>query len=163
MRIPRACVCTGRQEDVLSDTDDEDVPDVQLDVPHPMSLADVAKVFGSISDCFLVTDRQSDGVPHGRSGGGGGGGWKRAQLTGPLISYNGLWRQRQPEFFSALKISSIIFSAKYMANDDFSKTPRRADSTNLIFIFFCRILGPGHLRGPGVSLGRILGGPPPPS
>ena len=23
--------------------------------------------------------------------------------------------------------------------------------------FFCRISGPGHLRGPGVSLGRILG------
>ena len=25
--------------------------------------------------------------------------------------------------------------------------------------FFCGISGPGHLRGPGVSLGRILGGP----
>ena len=48
------------------------------------------------------------------------------------------------------------FFAKYMANDDFSKPPRRADSTNPIFIF-CRILGPGHLRGPGVSLGKILG------
>ena len=36
-----------------------------------------------------------------------------------------------------------------MANDDFS-------SKNPIFIF-CRALGLGHLRGPGVRLGRILG------
>ena len=43
-----------------------------------------------------------------------------------------------------------------MANDDFSEPPRRADSKNP-FSFFCRISGPGHLRGPGVSLGRILG------
>ena len=44
-----------------------------------------------------------------------------------------------------------------MANDDFSEPPRHADSKNPIFIF-CRIWGPGHPRGPGVSLGRILGG-----
>ena len=43
---------------------------------------------------------------------------------------------------------SILFSTKYMANDDFSEPPRRANSQILIFIF-CRILGPGHLRGPG--------------
>ena len=46
---------------------------------------------------------------------------------------------------------------KYMGNDIFSEPPQRADSKNPIFIF-CRILGPGHLQGPGVSLGRILGG-----
>ena len=51
-----------------------------------------------------------------------------------------------------------FFFTKYMANDDFSKPPRRADSKNPIFIF-CEILGPGHLRGPGVSLGKIFGGP----
>ena len=45
-----------------------------------------------------------------------------------------------------------------MANDDFSEPPQRADSKNPIFIF-CRILGPGHLRGLGFSVGRILGGP----
>ena len=39
----------------------------------------------------------------------------------------------------------------------FSEPPRRADSQHPIFIF-CRILGLGHLRGPGVSLNRILGG-----
>ena len=44
-----------------------------------------------------------------------------------------------------------------MANDDFSEPPRRADSQNCIFIS-SRILGPGHLRGSGVSLGRIFGG-----
>ena len=43
-----------------------------------------------------------------------------------------------------------------MANDDFSEPPRRTDSKNLSFIFF-RLLGPRHHRGPGVSLGRILG------
>ena len=52
----------------------------------------------------------------------------------------------------------IFFSTKYMANDDFSKPPRRADSKNPIFIFY-RFLGLGHLQGPGVSLGRILGVP----
>ena len=51
----------------------------------------------------------------------------------------------------------VFFSTKHMANDDFSERPRRADSKNLIFIF-SRILRPGHPRGPGVSLGRILGG-----
>ena len=53
---------------------------------------------------------------------------------------------------------SSFFPTKYMANDEFSEPPRRADSNNAIFIF-CRILGPGHFWGPGVSLARILGGP----
>ena len=44
-----------------------------------------------------------------------------------------------------------------MANDGFSEPPRRADSNTSLFTF-CRISGPGHLQGPGVSLGRILGG-----
>ena len=48
--------------------------------------------------------------------------------------------------------------AKYMANDDFSEPPRRANSKNPIFIF-CRCLGLGHPWGLGVRLGRILGGP----
>ena len=43
-----------------------------------------------------------------------------------------------------------------MANDDFSEPPWRADSKNPIFIFG-QFLGLGHLRGPGVRLGRILG------
>ena len=43
-----------------------------------------------------------------------------------------------------------------MANDDFSEPARRADSKNPISIF-CRFFGLGHLRGPGVSLGWILG------
>ena len=49
-----------------------------------------------------------------------------------------------------------IFSTKCMANDAFSEPPRCADSKNPIFIF-CRFLGLGHLRGPGVSLGTIWG------
>ena len=50
-----------------------------------------------------------------------------------------------------------FFFTKYTASDDFSDLPRRADSKNPILIF-CRILGPGHLRGPGVSLSRNFGG-----
>ena len=50
-----------------------------------------------------------------------------------------------------------FFSTKYMANDDFSEPPRRADSKNPIF-FFCRVLGLGHPRCPGVSLVIGLGG-----
>ena len=49
------------------------------------------------------------------------------------------------------------FFSKY-ANDNFSEPPRRADSKNPIFIFG-RFLGLGRLRGPGVSLVRILGVP----
>ena len=49
-----------------------------------------------------------------------------------------------------------FFFTKSMANDDFSEPPRRADSKKPIF-FFPRFLRLGHLRGPGVSLGRILG------
>ena len=45
-----------------------------------------------------------------------------------------------------------------VANRDFSEPPQRADSKNPIFIF-CQFLGLGHLRSPGVSLGRILGVP----
>ena len=96
--------------------------------------------------------------------GGGGGGlnrapknWgfgKRAQLTGALISYYELW-PKAPKIFSSIKICFFFFT-KYMANDDFSEPPRRADSKNPIFIF-CPFLGLGHLRGPGFSLGRISG------
>ena len=61
------------------------------------------------------------------------------------------------ESFFCIENGQKYFFLKYMANDEFSEPPRRADSKNPIFIF-CRIFGPGHLRGPGVSLGRILGG-----
>ena len=60
-------------------------------------------------------------------------------------------------FFLSIENGPIFFT-KYLANDDFSEPPRRADSKNPIFTF-CRFLGPGHLGGPGVSLGRILGVP----
>ena len=50
----------------------------------------------------------------------------------------------------------FFFLTKYDAIDDFSEPPRGADSKTPIFIF-CGILRLGHLRGPGVSLRRILG------
>ena len=59
------------------------------------------------------------------------------------------------ENFLSIKIGQFFFT-KYMANDDFSEPPQRADSKNPIF-FFCQFLGLGHLRGPVVSVGRILG------
>ena len=61
------------------------------------------------------------------------------------------------KFFLSIKNGQFFFT-KYLANDDFSEPPRRADSKNPIFIF-CRFLGPGHFQGPGVSFGRILGVP----
>ena len=61
-------------------------------------------------------------------------------------------------FFLSIENVCLFFFFNTMANNDCSEPPQRADSKNPIFIF-CRILGPCHLRGPGVSLGRILGGP----
>ena len=59
--------------------------------------------------------------------------------------------------FQHLKMVNFFFHHS-LANDDFSEPPQRADSKSPGFTF-CRILGPGHLQSPGVSLGRILGGP----
>ena len=58
---------------------------------------------------------------------------------------------------TAVPASSSHCHSKSIAKDDFSEPPQRADSKNPSFIF-CRSFAPGHLRGPGVSLGRILGG-----
>ena len=68
-----------------------------------------------------------------------------------------IMNQKCRKKFSALKMVNFYFT-KYMANDDFSEPPQRTDPKNPIFIC-CRILGPGHLRGLGVSLGRLLEGP----
>ena len=50
-----------------------------------------------------------------------------------------------------------FFFTEYMANDDFSEPPRRADSKMFIFISLPNS-GSGSPPGPGVSLGRILRG-----
>ena len=53
---------------------------------------------------------------------------------------------------------------KYMAKDDFSEPPRRADSKNPIFVF-CRLQGSGARRSVPVGLGssqRAVSTPPPP-
>ena len=49
-----------------------------------------------------------------------------------------------------------FFSTKYMANDEFSEPPRRADSKTPIFIFRPN-LGPHLFQGLGVSFGKIWG------
>ena len=65
-----------------------------------------------------------------------------------------LWCRRRRIFFWALKMVKFFFT-KYTANDDFSEPPQRADSKNAIFSFSRIFLGgQGHLRAPGVSLGR---------
>ena len=61
---------------------------------------------------------------------------KRAQVTGPVITYYELWRQRHQNIFSALKMVSPPPPPKYMANDAFSKIPRRGDSKKSHFHFF---------------------------
>ena len=110
----------------------------------------------------VVRMQREDGFstpdPPPQTGGEGAFG-KWAQLTGPLISYFELWRQRRRKFFWGVENGQTSPRKKNnMVNDDFSEPPRRADSKNLIFIF-SRILGPGHLRGPGVSIGTIFGVP----
>ena len=49
-----------------------------------------------------------------------------------------------------------FFFTKYMAKDD-SSGPLNTLIPKIPFAFFCRMLGPGHLWGPVVSLGRIFG------
>ena len=58
---------------------------------------------------------------------GGGGVEKRAELTGPLISYYELWPPNGPKKFLSIKSGQNFCFTKYMANDDFSEPPRRAD------------------------------------
>ena len=60
------------------------------------------------------------------------------------------------ENFLSIKIGQIFF-ANYMANDDFSEPPRRADSKSPVFIFFCQFSVWVTSEARGVSLGRILG------
>ena len=52
-----------------------------------------------------------------------------------------------------------FFFTKYMANDDFSDTPRRTDSKNPIFIFFLPNFGSGSPPGPGGQSREDFGGP----
>ena len=63
-------------------------------------------------------------------------------------------------FLRTLKMVILFSPTKYVANDDFSEPPRRADSRNYIFIFFLPIFffWSGSPPGPGVSLGRISQG-----
>ena len=51
----------------------------------------------------------------------------------------------------------IFFFTKYMAKDDFSEPPRRANSHNSIFIFLPNF-GPGHLWAQGSVSPSIEGG-----
>ena len=106
---------------------------------------------------WRVFKRRGGGVNRAPPKTGGGGVGKRAQLTGPVISDYELWRQRRRKFFAHRKWS--IFSRTKCMPNDLSEPPRRADSNNPIFIFFFPNFRSGPLWGPGVSLGRILGGP----
>ena len=87
--------------------------------------------------------------------GGGGGVWEKGSIDRTINQLRGNLALKAPKIFWRIK-NGQIFCPKYTASDDFSEPPRRTDSKNPIFIL-CRFLGLGHLRGPGVSLGRILG------
>eukprot|EP00668_Euglena_longa_P002223 GGOE01002568.1.p1 GENE.GGOE01002568.1~~GGOE01002568.1.p1 ORF type:complete len:411 (+),score=78.67 GGOE01002568.1:77-1309(+) len=52
--LPRPLM-RAQAEDALSDTDDEDAPDVKLEVRPPQSLQDVANAFPGLKDSFLLT------------------------------------------------------------------------------------------------------------
>eukprot|EP00667_Euglena_gracilis_P011343 EG_transcript_11584 len=52
--LPRPLM-KAQAEDALSDTDDEDAPDVELEVRPPQSLRDVADVFPGLGQSFLLT------------------------------------------------------------------------------------------------------------
>ena len=57
---------SGKSEDILSDTDDDDdeVAGVSLDERHPTSLVDVNRIFGGFDGHFLlnVTGEEEDGA-----------------------------------------------------------------------------------------------------
>ena len=55
-------------------------------------------------------------------------------------------RNGQARSLSRLHLETLSMELRQPALDDFSEPPRRAGSQTPIFIF-CRILGPGHLRG----------------
>ena len=76
---------------------------------------------------------------------------KRAPLTGPLTSYYELRRL----FLSIEKMVSIFFPPNIWQMMTFLN-PLDALIPKIPFSFFAEILGLGHLRGPGISLGRIL-------
>ena len=86
-----------------------------------------------------------------------GGFGKTAGLTGPLHRLSLTLPPKAPQSFLSIE-KGHCFPSQYMANDGFSEPHQHADSKDPIFIF-CRLLGRGHRQGPGVSLGRILGGP----
>ena len=100
------------------------------------------------------------GVPW-KSGFFWGGGSKEPPSTRAVREKGSIDRTVSQLFFlstPAPTLKLVNFFVKHYQIHDFFEPPRWADSRNPIFIF-CRLLGSGHLRGSGVSLGRILGGP----
>ena len=74
---------------------------------------------------FQLPGRGGGSIEPPKTGGGQVG--KRAQLTGPLISDDEVWRQRRRQFFWPLKMvnSPPPTTTKYMANDDCSELSTR--------------------------------------
>ena len=86
-----------------------------------------------------------------------GGVGKKAPLTGPGISDDEVWRQRPPHFFLTIETGQFFPPPNTWQTMSYLN-PLAALIPRIPFSFFCRLSGPGHLRGPRVSLGRILGG-----
>ena len=86
--------------------------------------------------------------------GSGGGAPSLCPATVPLTSRT--LAPNAPKNFLSIE-NSLFFFAEHVANDAFSEPPRHVDSKKSHF--HCLLnLGPGHLSGPGVSLGGIGGG-----
>lgn len=62
MLLPLHMHPAAQAEDALSDTDDEDAPDVELEVRPPQSLQDVADVFPGLGESFLLTATDDAGA-----------------------------------------------------------------------------------------------------
>ena len=92
---------------------------------------------------FTCAARGGGGVNRAPQNWGGGG---LGKGPGPLISDYEVWRQRRRKIFPPNPWQMMT-----------CLNPLDALIPKIPFSVFCRYLGPGHLRGLGVSLGRILG------
>ena len=69
-----------------------------------------------------------------------------------------IWRQRRGKFLLSIE-NGQFFSLNTWQMMTIVKPLDALIPKTLFSFFFCRFSGPSHLRGPGVSLGRIFGGP----
>ena len=119
---------------------------------------------GELCSTSYVLCLEKSGFPIGGKEGVNGAppkmGWgfgQRAQLTVLLIIYHELWRLRRRTFFLSIKTGQFFSRTTWHMIRFLNRL--NALLANFPFPFFFFLRNSGHLRGPGVSLGRILWGP----